>query len=534
VNIEQALAVIGILASLGRGPLAAQGRRFTLSGTVVDGVGSQPMPGVEVSLQTEKWKAVSDSAVSDAQGRFAFTGLPAGEYILSAEVSGFGTVRYGEAPDPGWVGAVRVAADKSLVFRIVPRGGIEGVVRDEFGDPMMGANVSILRPLWREGRTDMRNVGQKSTDDRGRYRFGNLAPGTYVVCASGNQNTIAPIPGPVDFTARVDNRIYSRTCNRQFQLAPGQHAQVDLSPLAAASATVRGRVRNATPQTGLSVFLVSDDPGLNQNFGGSVDLAQGTFAIRRVPPGHYRLHAQVHMYGPSADGAAKPLSADLPVDVGGSDVDGLDVVVDSGGVVDVVFHGLAENRIDPTSVSASLRSTDASAISFGAIKHENGEAHFEGVPPRSYRLNTSTEAGSCVESVKLGDREVRGATFDVAAGAALHLDVMVSKNCGSIEMRAVRDGEAVPGAKVVLLVSGTAKDPGQTIEDFANDEGAFSFAGLSPGRYLLWAWPVEGKDAMTGPASLAAAEQQATVIEVKAGDAVHADVPVLRNEAKGQ
>jgi len=100
VNIEQALAVIGILASLGRGPLAAQGRRFTLSGTVVDGVGSQPMPGVEVSLQTEKWKAVSDSAVSDAQGRFAFTGLPAGEYILSAEVSGFGTVRYGEAPDP--------------------------------------------------------------------------------------------------------------------------------------------------------------------------------------------------------------------------------------------------------------------------------------------------------------------------------------------------------------------------------------------------------------------------------------------------
>jgi hypothetical protein len=39
---------------------------------------------------------------------------------------------------------------------------------------------------------------------------------------------------------------------------------------------------------------------------------------------------------------------------------------------------------------------------------------------------------------------------------------------------------------------------------------------------------------MAGPASLAAVEQQATVVEVTAGDPVHVDVPLLATEGTGQ
>ena len=237
MTIRRALAAIGIMASFACGDVAAQARtgtrRFTLSGTVVD-AGNRPMAGVELSLQNERWKDVGDPAISDAQGRFAFGGLAPGEYILSAESSSFGTVRYGEAPDPGWVGTVSVggeSGDKAVVFRIVPRGAIEGVIRDEFGDPMTGSIVTVSRPLWRDGRAVTTNVASKGADDRGRYRFGNLAPGNYTVCAGGGQNAAAPVPGPVDYATRVENRFYARTCSRAFQLAPGQHAQVDLSPL---------------------------------------------------------------------------------------------------------------------------------------------------------------------------------------------------------------------------------------------------------------------------------------------------------------
>jgi hypothetical protein len=50
----------------------------------------------------------------------------------------------------------------------------------------------------------------------------------------------------------------------------------------------------------------------------------------------------------------------------------------------------------------------------------------------------------------------------------------------------------------------------------------------------LWAWAVEGTGAITGPASLAAVEPQATTVEVKEGEPVRIDVPLLKDEEKAQ
>jgi protocatechuate 3,4-dioxygenase beta subunit len=536
VKIGQTLAVIGVLASLGCWRLAAQERlgngvrRFTLSGTVVDGASSQPLAGVEVSLQTQKWKAAGNPATTDAQGRFAFAGLAAGEYILTAEGS-FGTVLYGEAPDPGGVSTVRVggeSGDKAVVFRILARGGIEGTVRDEFSDPMMRATVQISRPQWRDGRATLASVGEKSTDDRGRYRFGNLAPGTYIVCAGGGQNASAPLSGTVDFATRTDNRAYAHTCSRAFQISPGQHAQVDLSPTTTTTATVRGKVRNLPPSTGFSVNLGVDEGGDSfvLPFNAFVDVTQGTFTIRGVPPGHYHLLTNVYTNTPPASG---PLSAEFPLEVGGSDIDGLDVAVDSQGSVDVTFLG------DSSGTGASLRSvTSTTRAERGAVRNKDGSFHFAGVSPGRYWLDARTSEDVCVQSVKLGDRDIRGAPFELAAGAALHFEVALSNRCGGIRIRATRDDAAVPGAKVVLLLSGTPKEPGNMMQDFANDEGEVTFSGLAPGRYLLWAWAVQGTGAITGPASLAAVEAQATAVDVTAGNPVRADVPLLADEGKGQ
>jgi len=285
---------------------------------------------------------------------------------------------------------------------------------------------------------------------------------------------------------------------------------------------------------GFSIQLAPEDvsEGIVTNLNAVVDPAQGTFVFRGVPPGRYRLLANVGF--PEPGGGVKQLSAELPVDVGGSDVDGLDLALDSGGALDIAFHGLTENHLDPAAVSASLRRADGSRAIRGWSRNTDGSFRFEGLPAGGYWLTTRTEAEACVESVKLGDREVRGAPLTIAAGASLRVDATVSRNCGSIRSRAVRDGEPVPGAKMVLLLSGTAQDPGDLIEDFANDEGELSFSGLTPGHYLPWAWAVEGKGVITGPGSLAAVERQATAVEVKEGEPLHVDVPLLKEEDKPQ
>ena len=497
---------------------------------MVDG-SNQPIAGVEVGLQSDGREAAIDPQISDAQGRFAFGGLAVGEYSLWAQGSGFGTVPYAETLDPFDGSEIHLggdSGDKSVIFRLLPRGAIEGVVRDEFGDPMMRVNVTLQRPLWHDGRPTVSSWGQKSTDDRGRYRMGNLAPGTYIVCTGGGQNAAAPLTGPVDYAARVDNRYYARTCSRAFLLSPGQRAQIDLSPAAGTAATVRGHVRNLPPQAGFSAFLLPQDDGQRlASFSAYVDASQGTFTARGIQPGHYLLRVQSY-------GSARmlPLNAEVPLDVGGADIDGIEVELGAEATVTVAFQGLDEDRMK--GLTAELYAVGTSGMTRGNTQPKAGEFQFQGLSPGRYRLALQTPAESCVQSVKLGDREIRGAVFSVAAGAALHFDVAVSQNCGAIQVRAVRDGEAVPHAKVVLLVSGTASDPGELREVTTDDEGGFLFSGLTPGRYLLWDWAMDGKGAMIGPSSLAAVEQQATVVEVTAGDPVKVDVPLLAAEGSGQ
>ncbi|MEI9976561.1 MAG: carboxypeptidase-like regulatory domain-containing protein [Ignavibacteriota bacterium] len=473
MTIGKAFAAIAFVLSLS-GPLGAQGRgaarRYTLSGTVVDGAG-KPMPGVELNL-ISPWKNVGDPVTSGAEGQFAFRGVEAGEYLLSADVFGIGFVRYGESNNSGALSAIRLGGehgDKSVVFRILQRGSIEGVIRDEFGDPMQRINVTAARPVWRGGHIVTGVSSQSTTDDRGRYRLGNLPPGDYIVCADMRASYPAPVAGPLDYGARVENRSYVRTCNRALQLASGQRAQVDLVPTVGILATVRGHVRNLPPLTGFGVNLVGDEQFRNQ-VGGSVDISQSTFTIRGVAPGRYRLRAQTFANTPNS------LVAEMILDVGGSDIDGLELDLAAEAAVQLTFAGVPQGHSNE--VGATVQAVGNNQIQVGYTQNKDGGIQVRGLPPGAYRLIVSSPADTCVESVRQGERNVRGLPFELEAGSTLHLDVVLSQNCGAIHARAVRDDAAVPGARFVLLRSGTPKEPVELTEDVADDEGELVFSNF--------------------------------------------------------
>lgn len=161
-----------------------------LSGVVVDADTGQPVPGALVTLVRAPREPVGrqNRQLADAQGRFVFVDLPAGDgYGLVGSKAGYLTTIADARPislaDGEWIDNARLHLRRA--------GAITGVVTDERGEPVAGVEVRALAVLSIAG-TDQIAVGPTTTtDDRGRYRIGNLLPGRYSVVVPSLQASVS-------------------------------------------------------------------------------------------------------------------------------------------------------------------------------------------------------------------------------------------------------------------------------------------------------------------------------------------------------
>ncbi|MGA1982170.1 MAG: TonB-dependent receptor [Acidobacteriaceae bacterium] len=84
-----ALAAFPALAIVAPAPLYAQSSA-SLTGTVLDPRGV-PLPGAAVTVRSES--GATQKTTSDAQGKYAFSNLPAGKYTIQVDASGFATAQ---------------------------------------------------------------------------------------------------------------------------------------------------------------------------------------------------------------------------------------------------------------------------------------------------------------------------------------------------------------------------------------------------------------------------------------------------------
>ena len=151
-------------------------------GRVVDGVEHYGVGGAIVTLSLAGFTPVRVQA--DGEGRFVFRALPKGTYSIASNRPGYVDGASGRTRPGGPTRGVTLTEDERAGDVEIPMwryASIAGVVLDENNEPLVGAQIRVLRREYVAGRRRLTLGATDTTDDRGQYRIGSLEAGDYVV-----------------------------------------------------------------------------------------------------------------------------------------------------------------------------------------------------------------------------------------------------------------------------------------------------------------------------------------------------------------
>jgi hypothetical protein len=163
-------------------------------GRVVEADTDRGVAGAVVRLSAAGSAAVSHpDAITNASGYFLFREVQSGRYTITVQAVGFLPASSGQRRPDSPPRSVQVDATRpptNVTIRAWRPGAMEGTLRDELGDPVVGAAVRAMR---RESHsTDAGFVAAvaTTTDDRGLFRLAPLPPGEYVVFAPSTTTSV--------------------------------------------------------------------------------------------------------------------------------------------------------------------------------------------------------------------------------------------------------------------------------------------------------------------------------------------------------
>src|SRR6185503_7019274 len=215
LRLTGSLAVLVFCSALSAAPRQLAGGQAAaptpggfILGRAVDGTTGKALAGAQVSLNsaTQTAPALAGAppatlsrfpmrVISDGNGAFVFRDLPAGSYSITATRSGYAVAALGRnsATDTGSQLVTLTDGEKrgGVTLKFWKFGSISGTVRDEAGESLIGIQLRIFRRAVLGGRLRLTSFGNMpTTDDRGIYRAGELAPGDYIIGVVTTQATV--------------------------------------------------------------------------------------------------------------------------------------------------------------------------------------------------------------------------------------------------------------------------------------------------------------------------------------------------------
>ena len=442
---------------------------------------------------------------------------------------------------------------KELSIRLQAAAVIEGRVTDEDGDPMADAQVAVLSQSFASGRAHWEQQGSERTNDRGEYRISGLAAGHYYISATPppdfrtliettNHGTVPASGGNSNPQMTSYQTTYYPGTPDRAQAVPvrlhgGEEFPVNFSLTPSPSLSIRGFVVNLPAHTSAAIMLQSKDFGLVLN--GAEMHPDGSFEIRGVSPGSYTIVTTL-------ENGAAPMIARQSVLLTNTNLEGLRLVPQIGGMVRgrLRMEASGTKRVDPSQIFLMLRSSEGDddtmvtpqGDSFSSVAHVGGDGNFEwkNVPPGNYFVQISEASDTpdyFMKSVNAGGHDSLESGFSVGGGT-IALDLVASGN-GAVAEGVVSGSkdEAVPDVTVVAVPGLRFRNrPERYRKAITDQSGHFSFRGLPPGEYTLYAFESLEGDEFYNPEFLKVHEGQGKTLHLAEGERKNLQVRSIPGE----
>src|SRR5215510_6355666 len=506
----------------------AQRASGAITGRVVTDDG-QPVRHATISISS--MGGVGRSAgrltvVSDEDGNFQAEGLDPVPYTISATAPGL-------LLDPKKRRETNYSFVGQPVTITMMRGGvITGKVTSATGDPIIRIAVRAIRVRDETGRADNTAVGnfrpQRMTDDRGVYRLYGLAPGSYLVSAGGSNMNSSRQATPYHGRITTYHPSATRDAATEVKVIGGDEVSgIDIRYRAERGFAISGKVISGSSRQETSANISLRNPATGAVIATtflSRESGQSGYAFYGVPNGEYLIMSTRGGFNDASSMSATPRR----VTVNGRDVPGVDLTLapDAAieGTVAIEKVSSAEKCVNPREsyleeIIVRAKRDDAgektdppysfySAMNFIGL-NDKGVFAIRNLRPGRHRIDiqlpgenwflkamTMTGATPAIDprngvTLKSGDR-VTGLTIILATGAAgLKGKIISGGNAGLPSRLRAHLVPAEALAKDDLL---------RFAETPVEGNGAFSFANLAPGKYLITTREIPGSEAPDEPA----------------------------------
>jgi hypothetical protein len=476
-------------------------------------------------------------STTDADGRFELKDLPAGRWTISATKGGFVSQQFGQRHPFESVEPIDLADGQRFTANFaLSRGSvITGRVSDEFGDPITGARVQVLRSQVQQGRRRLMPTSQGAqTDDTGSFRVFGLAPGEYYVAAAlqaapadSSDNAVSYAPtyfpgtGNVADAQRITLALGAEQSGINFVLQPVRAVRVSGTVVDSNGAPAQAAL-NLTPAG------FGDEGGLRMGNPSRVQ-QDGTFTILNVVPGDYVLSAT----GRSSGNNASPEVASIPITVGNDDLAGVSISMSKGGSIRGTVTADNNAKIPTSNIQVSvqpLRQTPGAFLPRTQVS-STGTFELNGVIGAQVLRVDRLPEGWVVKSIRGNGRDLTDTALEFRGSELATVQVVLTNRISEISGTVKANGQPVTAASVVLFPEDSAQwvFPSRRVLMVRVDQtGVFRARSMPPGeRYLALAVDYLEQGEFQDPAFLERMKGRATAFSLNEGENKNLDLTLI-------